>query len=731
MSAAESTQYSELCGIQPPSTPPRSERSYARDDFEFGNLLGIGALAQVVHVRDNYSNNEYALKILDKKQLRRFGKVSQVINEKDMLLSLDHPGIVKLYFTFQDATWLYLALELCPNGDLSELISRKGRLPMHLVQYYAGELVNILVYLRKVGVAHRDIKPENLLISETGNLKLADFDTAKVLGPPQHHSSPAAPVETNRTNTFVGTAQYVSPEMLHDSAVAGFGSDLWALGCVVFQMLTGYPPFRASSEYLTFQRILATDYEFPSDVPDIGKFFVASLLALDPQDRLGFSDINDLIHHPFFESLCLDTLPDSPPPLDGVMRLRRSRRMARSSSGSSNDNFNLLDSSDEDELRDPNSQLLDDDEFMALFGTSHALNIAPASPPLVRSATTAPAHTQPNSSSCSECSDTGEGEVPPRVGRIRRTSVRRKIDLEDHQQPVPVGSRRRFDSCPARYVSSQVVESPGVQFIMPAGYILPRTMSTAGGASRMAWEMSSRGIRSSARPSIVIDTTLPRTETETSPIPTELSSPMVHSDIAPPFNNYLQRVTAIDERVLMSGLVLKRRFFGRNRILVVTDLPRLIVLESKHFRTVCEIPLLSSHANWISATEFSITSTEAAEAWHGHVRDGTAHAWVSLIQSLHQKTLRQRPAKPQHPAAVTEILNRKDFGCSDVVGSVSLFARGTSSDLPSSAELQAQAEARAEAALRLFDCNDPNTLIAACRTDPLRERKSSSSCSVM
>lgn len=108
-----------------------------------------------------------------------------------------------------------------------------------------------------------------------------------------------------RKASFVGTAQYVSPEVLKGKA-ACFGSDLWSLGCIIYQMIYGQPPFRGPSEYLIFQKIVASDYTFPEDFDPQAKDLVQKLLTYEPKERIGFSDDHEtryhsIRNHPFFE----------------------------------------------------------------------------------------------------------------------------------------------------------------------------------------------------------------------------------------------------------------------------------------------------------------------------------------------------------------------------------------------------------------------------------------------
>jgi serine/threonine protein kinase len=709
----------------------------------------------------------------------QFGKIAQVINEKDMLSKMNHPSIVKLFFTFQDPTWLYLALELCPNGELAELIARRGRLPLSLVQFYTGELVNILRYLRQLGVAHRDIKPENLFISDTGHLKLGDFDTAKVVMTGAQQASSETQKKTERMNTFVGTAQYVSPEMLHDSAVAGFGSDLWALGCVTYQMLTGNPPFKSNSEYVTFQKILATDYSFPPEVPQIGQYFVKALLTLEPQDRLGFFNIDELTKHAFFAGINVEHLPDEEPPLEGVLRLRK-RRVRMTS-----EDVDILgdDLSDEDILYSESESFNELDED---FGGD--FEAAPhQSPSLVRCATTAPVSA--NSLESSE-----EGSEPPMVtpsGELFRVT------------PSASGITKKADSSPALFAMSKqrsrscsnlqiTIEetcngsgSPKRASSMASGTsaeipAMSPTESTRNLMPPMVVKSWASNRNLSSKPSVIVESLMARhaqpsnDDMSVSPHDASISGQdsfgaMYPDGAASPtatvaLNNYLQRICASDEHILMSGHVLKRRFFGRNRVLVVTDLPRLLVLDPKGFRMVCEIPLLSAPTAlpvtdptadllareplptnppihgllvlYLSPTEFSI-ETETS-VWRGEVRDGSSQAWVSLIQAMKQKAIKAASLRPQrsHPRGVSpqeintrKILDRKDLGPMDIMGSV--FAKGgISSDLPSHEELEAEAEARVDAAIKLIETEtgkvSPEAVVAVIEKQLSRERSSGS-----
>jgi len=196
---------------------------------------------------------------------------------------------------------------------LYDEIQRVGSFSLKLTQFFAAEIVKALEYMHLRGIIHRDLKPENILISETGHIKLCDFGTSKILtGDPL---SPGTP-EKKKSKSFVGTAEYVSPEILNSKGPITRALDLWALGCIIYQMLVGKPPFRGASEYLTFQLILNRQLEFPDQFPSDAKDLVDKLLVLEPSKRLGAGSYDDLIKHPFFEGIVWDTLfEQTPPPL--------------------------------------------------------------------------------------------------------------------------------------------------------------------------------------------------------------------------------------------------------------------------------------------------------------------------------------------------------------------------------------------------------------------------------
>ncbi|CAN6476262.1 unnamed protein product [Victoria cruziana] len=252
---------------------------------------------------------------MDKKFITKENKISYVKMERVVLDQLDHPGIVKLFFTFQDTYSLYMALESCDGGELFDQITRKGRLSEDEARYYAAEVIDALEYLHNVGLVHRDIKPENLLLTADGHLKIADFGSVKPMKDCQIIVLPAASESNEKACSFVGTAAYVPPEVLNSSP-ASFGNDLWALGCTLYQMLTGTSPFRDASEWLIFQRIIARDLKLPDYFSSEARDLIDKLLDSDPTKRpgAGSDGYAPLKMHPFFKGVNWKNVRKTPAP---------------------------------------------------------------------------------------------------------------------------------------------------------------------------------------------------------------------------------------------------------------------------------------------------------------------------------------------------------------------------------------------------------------------------------
>ncbi|KAJ7783113.1 kinase-like domain-containing protein [Mycena metata] len=281
-------------------------------DFKFGRTLGEGAYSTVKLATCRTDGKQYAVKIMFKVHLTWARKLKIPNAEHRALQRLNgHPGIVTLHHAFQDDLSFYLVIELATRGEMRSIISRLGSLSTRCTQYYGAQIVDALEYMHSKDVIHRDLKPENILLDDDFRIKIADFGTGKILENGDQ-----------RATTFVGTAQYQAPELL-DLNETTKSSDYWALGCIVYQMISGRFAFNSLSDYLTWQKIKKVEYEYPSGFDEQAKDLVRKLLVRDAVKRLGAgfpgtpNDTEALKSHAFFTPIVWASLwTDPPPPLE-------------------------------------------------------------------------------------------------------------------------------------------------------------------------------------------------------------------------------------------------------------------------------------------------------------------------------------------------------------------------------------------------------------------------------
>jgi len=200
------------------------------------SLLGLGMFGTVKLVQDAQTGTPYALKTLSKAKIVDNKQENNVLNEKTIMENLSHPFMVKLITTAQDKNSLYMVLDLVQGGELFHLLHGKGgssdrTLPVPQACFYAACVVLVYEHMHAKNWLYRDLKPENLLIDKSGYIKVVDFGFAKQLA-----------TEDEKTFTFLGTPEYMAPELIRRRGY-GKGVDYWALGCLIYEMLTSTVPF--------------------------------------------------------------------------------------------------------------------------------------------------------------------------------------------------------------------------------------------------------------------------------------------------------------------------------------------------------------------------------------------------------------------------------------------------------------------------------------------------------
>lgn len=265
------------------------------DDFELLKVVGRGSFGKVMQVQKRDTRRIYALKTIRKAHIISRSEVAHTLAERSVLAQINNPFIVPLKFSFQSPEKLYLVLAFVNGGELFYHLKSQQTFDINRARFYTAELLCALECLHGFNIIYRDLKPENVLLDYTGHIALCDFGLCKLnIG------------EGVRTNTFCGTPEYLAPELLlnngYDKTV-----DWWTLGVLLYEMLTGLPPYYDENTNEMYRKILHDPLHFhdntPGLVPPVARDLIARLLDRDPKRRLGVNGAAEIKAHNFFHSI--------------------------------------------------------------------------------------------------------------------------------------------------------------------------------------------------------------------------------------------------------------------------------------------------------------------------------------------------------------------------------------------------------------------------------------------
>ncbi|KAI9795053.1 MAG: hypothetical protein M1816_000075 [Peltula sp. TS41687] len=263
------------------------------EDFELLKVVGKGSFGKVMQVRKHDTKRIYALKTIRKAHIISRSEVAHTLAERSVLAQINNPFIVPLKFSFQSPEKLYLVLAFVNGGELFHHLQKEQRFDVNRSRFYTAELLCALECLHGFNVIYRDLKPENILLDYSGHIALCDFGLCKL-----------DMKDEDRTNTFCGTPEYLAPELLLGQGYTK-AVDWWTLGVLLYEMLTGLPPFYNENTNEMYRRILSEPLHFPGQdiIPVQAKDLLAKLLDRNPQRRLGANGASEIKAHVFFNSI--------------------------------------------------------------------------------------------------------------------------------------------------------------------------------------------------------------------------------------------------------------------------------------------------------------------------------------------------------------------------------------------------------------------------------------------
>ncbi|CAD8047927.1 unnamed protein product [Paramecium primaurelia] len=262
--------------------------------FQIIEMIGKGSFGNVYKAK--YKHINCAIKQQEKDKLIRNGFLKYIISELQILRTIKHPFIVKLFLSFQTQFYLYIVTELCPAGDLSKYMTRGQILNEYTAKFIIAQIILAIEYLHSQQIIYRDLKPENILIDQDGYIKLTDFGLCKQFDGNDFTAT-----------SFCGSPAYLPPELV-TGGVSLKATDIYQIGTILYEMLTGYPPFYSQDLKSLMEKIKYDTLFIPKNLSLEAQDLLKRMLKKDPEERLGYNDVSVLKKHMFFAEIDWDRL---------------------------------------------------------------------------------------------------------------------------------------------------------------------------------------------------------------------------------------------------------------------------------------------------------------------------------------------------------------------------------------------------------------------------------------
>ncbi|CAG9107370.1 unnamed protein product [Plutella xylostella] len=290
---------------------PQTNSTYQRLRF-----FGKGGFAKCYEIQDIATNQIWAGKIVSKKLMVKSSQKEKMAQEISIHRSLLHKHVVGFHSFFEDSLNIYIILELCKRRSMMELHKRRKAITEPETRFYMHQILLGVQYLHSRRIIHRDLKLGNLFLDDDLHVKIGDFGLAARIE-----------YDGERKQTLCGTPNYIAPEILTKKGHS-FEVDIWSLGCIMYTLLVGKPPFETSTLKDTYKRIKQCEYRIPSSLRKPAASMIVLQLQSNPARR---PSVDKLIQHEFFSSgimpgalplSCLTTAPRTDQ-LEGVSLQRR------------------------------------------------------------------------------------------------------------------------------------------------------------------------------------------------------------------------------------------------------------------------------------------------------------------------------------------------------------------------------------------------------------------------
>ncbi|KAM9985232.1 hypothetical protein ACTFIZ_008768 [Dictyostelium cf. discoideum] len=244
------------------------------------------------------SDKLFAIKVINKCDTIEKDMVEELMVERNILSKYQNQSIVKLYECFQTNEQLFMVMEFLHGGDCASLLQSLVTFKEHDAKNIIAQIVNGLEFIHSCGIIHRDLKLDNLIFDRNGIIKIVDFGLSEI-------GFIGNTIENNKLNKkCLGTPYYMAPEVINNT---GYGKtiDWWALGIIIFEMLSGETPFVGDSQPIIFKNITQHNNEIicPTDFSKDATDLIQKLLQVDPSKRLGANGADEVKNHPFFNGI--------------------------------------------------------------------------------------------------------------------------------------------------------------------------------------------------------------------------------------------------------------------------------------------------------------------------------------------------------------------------------------------------------------------------------------------